>query len=75
LAIPQIAMAMDILMPILNEEKIIEGCPDAREAVARTCLAFRQSVRFPKPISNQKIAELLGVDPETVSMNGLQKYF
>jgi hypothetical protein len=59
-------MVLDVLTTILNEEKILEGCTDTREPVARPCLAFRESGRFPKPISYKKIAKLLGVDPKTV---------
>jgi transposase len=56
-------------MSILNDEKILEGCTDTREIVARMCLAFRESGRFPKPISSKKIAKLLGVDPKTVCIH------
>jgi hypothetical protein len=40
---------------ILDDEKILEGCTEAREAVARVCVAFRQSGRFPRPTFNMEI--------------------
>jgi hypothetical protein len=57
---------LNVLQTVLSDEDILEGCGDTGDAVARLCLAFRESGRFARPIAYQKIGALLEIDPKTV---------
>jgi hypothetical protein len=60
------SMALEAVLAVLEEEKILEGCTDTREAVACVCFAFRESGRFPRPIFHKKIGNPLNIDSKTV---------
>jgi hypothetical protein len=51
---------------ILEAENFLDNYTGTREAVARCCIAFRESSRFQESISFSKIGPLLGVDAKTV---------
>jgi hypothetical protein len=63
---PQSTEMPDDLLAILNNEKIWEGWSETKETIARVCSTFRESERFPRPISSKKIGILLGIDPKIV---------
>jgi hypothetical protein len=54
------------LRQILETENLLDNCTGTREAVARYCIAFRESSRFQEPVSFSKIGPLLEVDAKTV---------
>jgi hypothetical protein len=57
--------SVDELRAIVELEGILNDCTGTRDAVARCCVAFRESGRFEGPISFCKIGSLLGVDAKT----------
>jgi hypothetical protein len=59
-------LSLAALQSLLTDENILEGCASTREAVVRLCVAFRESDRFPRPISYNRIGQLLGIDRKTV---------
>jgi hypothetical protein len=54
------------LHQILEAENLLDNCIGTREAVARCCIAFRESSRFQEPIPFSKIGSLLDFDAKTV---------
>jgi hypothetical protein len=60
------AIAINELLTIMNDGKLLDGCSETREAVTRLYIVFRESQRFPRPISSKKIGFLLPIDAKTV---------
>jgi hypothetical protein len=54
------------LQEIIETENILRNCTGVCDAVARCCISFRESGRFPESISFRKIATLLSLDAMTI---------
>jgi hypothetical protein len=57
--------SVDELRAIVELEGILKDCTGTRDAVARCCVAFRDSGRFEGTISFCKLGSLVGVDAKT----------
>jgi hypothetical protein len=60
------AVAIDELIAIMKDEKLLDGCGETRDGVAHLCITFHESQRFPRPISDKKIELLLKINAKTV---------
>jgi hypothetical protein len=68
--------SLDELRAIVELEGILNDCTGTRDAVARCCIAFRETGRFEEPISFWKIGSLLGIDAKTawIHWNKFKKF-
>jgi hypothetical protein len=57
--------SVDELQVIIEREGTLSDCTGTRDAVARCCILFRESVQLKIPISLAKIGSLLGIGAKT----------
>jgi hypothetical protein len=59
-------IAIDELLATTNDEELLDGCSETREAVTRLYIPFCESQRFPCPVSYKKIGLVLNVGAKTM---------
>jgi hypothetical protein len=60
------AVAINDPLAITNNEKLLDGSNETGGVVARLCVAFHESQRFPHPVSDKKIGLLLSIETKMV---------
>jgi uncharacterized protein (DUF849 family) len=63
LIIASTSSTIESLRAAVNGEGIPQDCPDTQHAVLQYCMAFQKSGRVSKPISDNEIGALFGIDP------------